>query len=184
MVITPSLRPCPCRSVAGARQAGPGSWRRAHSRLHAVPRASSPLALVLASILVAGACGSAPASPTPPAPGASAPSASPPAAASAATTAGSACTPPTTPASRDWNQRTWYQVFVRSFADGDGDGIGDFRGLTAKLDYLNDGDPATTDDLGVGGLWLMPVAESPSYHGYDVTDYRALERDYGTREDF
>jgi len=73
---------------------------------------------------------------------------------------------------------------VRSFADGDGDGIGDFRGLTAKLDYLNDGDGATTDDLGVGGLWLMPVAESPSYHGYDVTDYRALEPDYGTREDF
>ena len=49
---------------------------------------------------------------------------------------------------------------MRSFADGDGDGIGDLAGLTAKLDYLNDGDPATTDDLGVGGLWLMPIAES------------------------
>ena len=72
---------------------------------------------------------------------------------------------------------------MRSFADSDGDGIGDLRGLTSKLDYLNDGDPATTDDLGVGGLWLMPIAEAASYHGYDVTDYEAVERDYGTRED-
>ncbi len=72
---------------------------------------------------------------------------------------------------------------MRSFADGDGDGIGDFKGLTAKLDYLNDGDPSTTTDLGVGGLWLMPIAESPSYHGYDVTDYRRVEPDYGTRAD-
>ena len=52
--------------------------------------------------------------------------------------------PATTPAAHDWNERTWYELFVRSFADGDGDGIGDFKGLTAKLDYLNDGDPATT----------------------------------------
>ena len=94
------------------------------------------------------------------------------------------CTPATTPAARDWNERTWYEVFVRSFADGNGDGIGDFRGLTSRLDYLNDGDPTTTDDLGVGGLWLMPIAESPSYHGYDVTDYRAVEPDYGTAADF
>jgi alpha-amylase len=101
-----------------------------------------------------------------------------------ATEPGAACTPVTTPSAHDWNQRTWYEIFVRSFADGDGDGIGDFRGLTARLDYLNDGDPATTDDLGVGGLWLMPVAESPSYHGYDVTDYRAIEPDYGSKADF
>ena len=93
------------------------------------------------------------------------------------------CTPATTPAAHDWNDRTWYEVFVRSFADSDGDGIGDLRGLTSKLDYLNDGDPATTDDLGIGGLWLMPIAEAASYHGYDVTDYEAVERDYGTRED-
>jgi glycosidase len=75
-------------------------------------------------------------------------------------------------------------VFVRSFADSDGDGIGDLRGLTDHLDYLNDGDPATTDDLGVTGLWLMPIAESPSYHGYDVIDYEAIETDYGTADDF
>jgi len=91
--------------------------------------------------------------------------------------------PATTPASRDWNERTWYEVFVRSFADANGDGIGDIAGLTSKLDYLNDGDPATTSDLGIGGLWLMPIAESPSYHGYDVTDYRKVEPDYGTTAD-
>ena len=92
--------------------------------------------------------------------------------------------PAAIPAAEDWSSRVWYEAFVRSFADGDGDGIGDFAGLTAKLDYLNDGDPATTDDLGVTGMWLMPIAESPSYHGYDVVDYDAVERDYGTREDF
>ena len=83
-----------------------------------------------------------------------------------------------------WADRVFYEVFVRSFADSDGDGIGDLRGLTQRLDYLNDGDPATTDDLGVTALWLMPVAESPSYHGYDVVDYRAVESDYGTADDF
>jgi alpha-amylase len=83
-----------------------------------------------------------------------------------------------------WADRVFYEVFVRSFADSDGDGIGDLRGLTERLDYLNDGDPATQDDLGVTGLWLMPVAESPSYHGYDVTDYRKVEADYGTTDDF
>ncbi len=138
--------------------------------------------LAAAATLVASACGSTTPSPSaPPTPArattaTTAPTASPP--------AGSACVPATTPASEDWNQRTWYEVFVRSFADGDGDGIGDLRGLTAKLDYLNDGDPATTGDLGVGGLWLMPVAQSPSYHGYDVIDYRTVEADYGTNEDF
>ena len=83
-----------------------------------------------------------------------------------------------------WRDRVFYEIFVRSFADSDGDGIGDLRGLISKLDYLNDGDPATTDDLGVTGLWLMPIAASPSYHGYDVTNYKAIEADYGTAEDF
>ena len=72
------------------------------------------------------------------------------------------------------------RLVVRSFPDSDGDGNGDLRGLIDRLDYLNDGDPATTDDLGVTGLWLMPVFESPSYHGYDVVDYRTVEQDYGT----
>jgi glycosidase len=80
-----------------------------------------------------------------------------------------------------------YEIFVRSFADGDNDaaGIGDLRGLVSRLDpYLNDGNPATDTDLEVGVLWLMPVFPSPSYHGYDVTDYRAINPDYGTMADF
>jgi alpha-amylase len=83
-----------------------------------------------------------------------------------------------------WNDAVFYEVFVRSFQDSDGDGIGDLQGLIDRLDYLNDGDPTTTDDLGVTGLWLMPVAQSPSYHGYDTTDYTAVEEDYGSNEDF
>jgi glycosidase len=78
----------------------------------------------------------------------------------------------------------FYEIFVRSFYDSDGDGIGDIQGVVEKLDYLNDGDPATTDDLGVTGLWLMPISQSPSYHGYDVSDYFTIEEDYGTNEDF
>ena len=83
-----------------------------------------------------------------------------------------------------WNEHVFYEVFVRSFKDSDGDGIGDLQGLISMLDYLNDGDPHTDADLGVTGLWLMPVAQSPSYHGYDVTDYLTIEEDYGTNEDF
>jgi alpha-amylase len=109
----------------------------------------------------------------------------------------SACTGPTPqpvspisglPAGTDglpwWNDTVFYEIFVRSFYDSDGDGIGDFNGLTEKLDYLNDGDPATTTDLGITGLWLMPIFPSPSYHGYDVTDYYAVNSQYGTLEDF
>ncbi len=83
-----------------------------------------------------------------------------------------------------WNDAVFYEVFVRSFYDSDGDGIGDLNGLIEKLDYLNDGDPATSDDLGVTGIWLMPIMASPSYHGYDVTDYLTVNPDYGTNEDF
>ncbi len=83
-----------------------------------------------------------------------------------------------------WSDRVFYEVFVRSFYDSDGDGIGDLRGLIEKLDYLNDGDPTTTDDLGVTGIWLMPIMQSPSYHGYDVVDYYTIEEDYGTNADF
>jgi glycosidase len=80
----------------------------------------------------------------------------------------------------DWARgAVFYQVFVRSFADSDGDGVGDLAGLTARLDYLNDGDSTTTTDLGVDGIWLMPVFESPSYHGYDTVDYRRIDAEYG-----
>ncbi|KEO82302.1 alpha-amylase family glycosyl hydrolase [Tumebacillus flagellatus] len=69
----------------------------------------------------------------------------------------------------------YYEVFVRSFADSNGDGVGDLKGLTQKLDYLQ--------DLGVEGLWLMPINASPSYHGYDTTDYKAVNPTYGTADD-
>jgi alpha-amylase len=83
-----------------------------------------------------------------------------------------------------WNDAVFYEILVRSFQDSDGDGIGDLAGLTQKLDYLNDGDPATDDDLGITGIWLMPINDSPSYHGYDAVDYRAINPDYGTMADF
>jgi glycosidase len=70
----------------------------------------------------------------------------------------------------------WYEIFVRSWYDTDGDGTGDINGVTAKLDYLK--------SLGVSGIWLMPINPSPSYHGYDVTDYYAINPQYGTLADF
>ncbi len=88
-----------------------------------------------------------------------------------------------------WNDRVFYEIFVRSFADSTsgplaGDGIGDVPGLIERLDYLNDGNPATTTDLGIGGIWLMPIMPSPSYHGYDITDYYDINKQYGTLDDF
>jgi alpha-amylase len=82
------------------------------------------------------------------------------------------------------NGGTCYEVFVRSFFDSNGDGIGDIDGLIQKLDYINDGNPASTTDLGASCIWLMPVAASPSYHGYDVSDYYRVEPAYGTNDDF
>jgi alpha-amylase len=78
----------------------------------------------------------------------------------------------------------FYEVFVRSFQDARGDGTGDLEGLISRLDYLNDGNPATDTDLGVDALWLMPVFASPSYHGYDTIDYETIQPDYGTNADF
>ncbi len=78
---------------------------------------------------------------------------------------------------RDYSKnKVWYTMFVRSFADSNGDGIGDFKGIENNLDYLS--------DLGIGGLWLLPINPSPSYHGYDVTDYYGVNSQYGTMEDF
>lgn len=75
-----------------------------------------------------------------------------------------------------WPYGVNYEVFVRSFADSNGDGKGDFNGLTSRLDYLK--------DLGVSGIWLMPIMPSPTYHKYDVTNYKAVDPEYGTEEDF
>ncbi|WP_375755939.1 alpha-amylase family glycosyl hydrolase [Corallococcus exercitus] len=88
------------------------------------------------------------------------------------------------PAGDAWYRgAVFYEVFVRSFQDSNGDGVGDLPGLISRLDYLNDGNPATKDDLGVDALWLMPVFASPSYHGYDVTDYERIQTAYGSLED-
>lgn len=75
-----------------------------------------------------------------------------------------------------WRDVVFYQIFVRSFNDSDGDGVGDFNGLTAKLDYLR--------DLGVRGLWLMPIHPTTTYHGYDVKDYFSVNPEFGTLDDF
>jgi len=105
---------------------------------------------------------------------------------------GGSGTPPSplVPATREpaasagwWNGAVIYEVFVRSFRDSGTDGKGDIQGLILKLDYLNDGDPLTDTDLGVDAIWLMPIYPSPSYHGYDVTDYDGVNPDYGTAAD-
>jgi alpha-amylase len=83
-----------------------------------------------------------------------------------------------------WRDGVCYEVFVRSFYDSDGDGIGDLRGLTARLDYINDGNPASTTSLGANCIWLMPIDKSMSYHGYDVVDYYHVDPRYGTDDDF
>lgn len=75
-----------------------------------------------------------------------------------------------------WPNGVKYEVFVRSFADGNNDGIGDFKGLTQKLDYIK--------ELGVNGIWLMPIMKSKSYHKYDVVDYKSIDPEYGTIDEF
>jgi len=75
-----------------------------------------------------------------------------------------------------WPRGVTYEIFVQAFADSNGDGIGDIKGMTSKLDYLK--------NLGVEGIWLMPMNPSPSYHKYDITDYYGIHPDYGTMDDF
>lgn len=93
-----------------------------------------------------------------------------------ATPTAAATSTPVPPPTPWWRTAVFYEIFVRSFYDTNGDGIGDFNGVTAKLDYLQ--------SLGVTALWLMPINPSPSYHGYDVTNYYSVNPDYGTMEDF
>lgn len=84
----------------------------------------------------------------------------------------------------DDKYRTFYEIFPYSFYDSDSSGVGDLKGITAKLDYLNDGDASTTTDLGIDGIWLMPIMPSPSYHKYNISDYKSIDQTYGTMEDF
>lgn len=83
-----------------------------------------------------------------------------------------------------WNDVVFYEIFVCSFYDSDGDGIGDFQGIIEKFDYLNDGDLDIDIDLGIIGIWLMLMMELFFYYGYDVMDYYVIELDYGIMEDF
>lgn len=76
-----------------------------------------------------------------------------------------------------WQQVVFYQIYPRSFADANGDGIGDFQGMVAKLDYLR--------DLGIGAIWLSPHYPSPFIDcGYDISDYTGVAPEYGTLDDF
>ncbi len=76
----------------------------------------------------------------------------------------------------DDNYRNYYEIFVASYCDSDGDGMGDFNGIISKLDYIS--------DMGFNGIWLMPIMTSPSYHKYDTEDYYNVDPEYGTMEDF
>ena len=76
----------------------------------------------------------------------------------------------------DDNYRTFYEIFVYSFCDSDNDGIGDLKGIQSKLDYL--------EELGVSGIWLMPIHPSTTYHKYNVSDYYSIDPAYGTMQDF
>lgn len=76
----------------------------------------------------------------------------------------------------DDNYRNYYEIFVYSFYDSDGDGIGDLNGVTEKLDYI--------EDMGFNGIWLMPIMPSTTYHKYDVTDYYNVDPEYGNVDDF
>ena len=84
----------------------------------------------------------------------------------------------------DDKYRNYYEIFVHSFCDSNGDDVGDLQGIISQLDYLNDGDPNSGDDLGIDGIWLTPIMPSKSYHKYDVEDYYDIDPEFGTLEDF
>lgn len=76
-----------------------------------------------------------------------------------------------------WQKAPVYEVYVKSFKDSDGNGIGDLKGVESKLDYLS--------NLGVGSVWLSPIYKSPMRdHGYDVSDYKAIDESLGSMDDF
>ena len=80
-------------------------------------------------------------------------------------------------ATKWWRGAVLYQIYPRSFMDASGDGIGDLKGVTSKLDYVK--------QLGVDGIWLSPFFKSPMRDfGYDVSDYRAIDPMFGSMQDF
>lgn len=133
-------------------------------------------ALLLSASLLLAACGGGGSSSTPapapsPAPAPAPAPAPPPADISAISRAD-----PGSSLSADWRAGPFMQIFVRSYQDSDGDGVGDLRGLTSRLDYLR--------DLGIRGLWLLPITRSQDGdHGYAVSDYRNVETAYGSLAD-
>ena len=76
----------------------------------------------------------------------------------------------------DDNYRNYYEIFVGSYYDSDGNGMGDLKGIIEKLDYI--------EYMGFNGIWLMPIMQSPTYHKYDVSDYMSIDFQYGTIDDF
>lgn len=189
MIAKARVHPKPAEQLRKRGHHTPGQERQ--QARDAMKKFSPMLGILLSGICVLAACAgpatptltpvhpteaptAIPASPTPP----------PTAAQAAAPVAPVVGLPAGTNGFSWWNDSVFYEIFVRSFYDSNGDGIGDFNGITAKLDYLNDGNPATTADLGVTGLWLMPIQPAASYHGYDVTDYYNVNPDYGTLDDF
>ena len=95
----------------------------------------------------------------------------------------SAPDPMADPIAPEDNYRTFYQIFVGSFADSNGDGFGDLRGIINHFDYLNDGNMLSETSLGVQGIWLSPIFTSPSYHKYDAKDYYQIDWRFGTEAD-
>ena len=86
---------------------------------------------------------------------------------------------------RWWETGVIYQIYPLTFADGNGDGTGDLRGIIQRLDYLNDGQPDSEQSLGIDAIWLSPVNKSPMVdNGYDIVDYKDICPTFGTLEDF
>ena len=83
----------------------------------------------------------------------------------------------------DDNYRTLYEIYVRAFADSDGNGVGDIRGIIETFDYLNDGDMNSGTDLGVQAIWLTPIFYGGSPHKYDAIDFYSIDPEFGTEED-
>ncbi len=122
-----------------------------------------PLVLTLVGVLCATGCHHEPPNPEPQ------PAARPAAVAEKANPDGNA--------KKWWKEAVVYQIYPRSFKDSNGDGVGDLKGITSKLDYVK--------SLGVDVVWLNPVFASPNDdNGYDISDYRGIMREFGTMEDF